>query len=93
MRARFQMLSLLPVIAAVTSLGISPILAQAPAPADTRRVALLIFAAQMAWSPWWLARFHFGPAEWLWRSLTYARAQPMRIRRPVPVPAGVGMGG
>ena len=33
---------------------------------------------QLLLSPWWLARFHFGPAEWLWRSLTYWRRQPMR---------------
>ena len=44
-------------------------------------ISLVIFAVQMAWSPWWLARFHFGPVEWLWRSLTYGRPQPMRIRR------------
>lgn len=26
----------------------------------------------------WLRHFRFGPAEWLWRSLTYRRWQPMR---------------
>ncbi|WP_242112608.1 DUF418 domain-containing protein [Luteimonas aquatica] len=41
-----------------------------------------LFAAQMAFSRWWLARFRFGPMEWLWRTLTYGRRQPMR-----PVPA------
>jgi uncharacterized protein len=30
-------------------------------------------------SPIWLARFRFGPLEWAWRSLTYARRQPMRV--------------
>ncbi len=33
---------------------------------------------QLIISPWWFARFRFGPAEWLWRSLTYWRWQPMR---------------
>lgn len=33
---------------------------------------------QMVLSPWWLARYEFGPAEWLWRSLTYRQRQPMR---------------
>jgi uncharacterized protein len=47
-------------------------------------IALVIFGLQMAWSPWWLARFHFGPTEWLWRTLTYGRVQPMRIRTVVP---------
>ena len=32
-------------------------------------------------SPLWLRHFHFGPAEWLWRSLTYWHRQPMQLRR------------
>ena len=53
-------------------------------------LALLVFALQMAVSPWWLARFRFGPAEWAWRSLTYGRLQPMRIPRPAARPGLVG---
>jgi uncharacterized protein len=30
-------------------------------------------------SPIWLRHFRFGPMEWVWRSLTYWRKQPMRI--------------
>ena len=41
--------------------------------------ALLIFAGQVAFSASWLARYRFGPLEWLWRSATYGRAQPMRL--------------
>ncbi|NMO14274.1 DUF418 domain-containing protein [Pyxidicoccus fallax] len=41
-------------------------------------VALGIFALQAVFSRLWLARFRFGPAEWLTRSLTYGRAQPLR---------------
>jgi uncharacterized protein len=33
---------------------------------------------QLLASTWWLERFRFGPAEWLWRSLTYRQRQPMR---------------
>jgi len=33
---------------------------------------------QLWFSPWWLARFRFGPVEWLWRSATYWQLQPMR---------------
>jgi uncharacterized protein len=40
-------------------------------------VVALVWALQLAWSPWWLARYRFGPAEWLWRSLTYRRRQPL----------------
>jgi uncharacterized protein len=39
-----------------------------------------IFALQALFSCWWLARFRFGPAEWLWRSLAYGKAQPMRLQ-------------
>ena len=39
-------------------------------------VVLLIWAFQLWLSPWWLARFHYGPAEWLWRALTYGKAPP-----------------
>lgn len=38
----------------------------------------LLFAAQIIASRWWLAHFRFGPVEWLWRSLTYGRAQALR---------------
>lgn len=48
-------------------------------PAAALAFSLALFAAQAAWSPWWLARFRFGPAEWVWRSLTYGRLQPMRV--------------
>ncbi len=41
-------------------------------------ISLALFATQIAYSRWWLAHFRFGPVEWLWRSLTYGRAQPMR---------------
>ncbi len=42
---------------------------------------VLIFLAQIAMSRWWLARFHFGPVEWLWRNLTYGHRQPMQRER------------
>ncbi len=41
-------------------------------------LALAFFALQLAFSHWWMARYRFGPAEWLWRSLTYMQRQPMR---------------
>ncbi|MFV0407589.1 MAG: DUF418 domain-containing protein [Propioniciclava sp.] len=36
-----------------------------------------VWALQLLWSQAWLARFRFGPVEWLWRSATYRRWQPM----------------
>ena len=46
-----------------------------------------MFVAQAALSRAWLARYRYGPAEWLWRSVTYARVQP--LRRAVPLPERV----
>ena len=37
-------------------------------------VVLLIWAFQLWLSPWWLARYRYGPVEWLWRTLTYGKA-------------------
>jgi uncharacterized protein len=39
---------------------------------------LALFALQVWFSHAWLARFHYGPAEWLWRWLTYGTAPAMR---------------
>ena len=36
-----------------------------------------VIMLQLVLSPWWLARYRFGPVEWLWRSLTYWKRQPM----------------
>ncbi len=45
---------------------------------QTQVFALGVGVLALTWSPWWLARFRFGPLEWVWRSLTYLRLQPMR---------------
>lgn len=41
-------------------------------------LVVLIFGVQCLLSPLWLKRFRFGPMEWVWRSLTYLKSQPMR---------------
>lgn len=41
-------------------------------------LTILIYLAQIPISHWWMKRFHFGPLEWLWRTLTYGRAPRMR---------------
>ncbi len=51
-------------------------------PASCMALAVIIFAAQMTFSGWWLARYRFGPAEWVWRTLTYRQRQPIRARVP-----------
>ncbi len=57
-------------------------------------VVAIIWSVQLALSPVWLRQYRFGPAEWLWRSLTYWQRQPMRRETPRsprsgPLPAGV----
>ena len=44
-----------------------------------------VWALQLVASPLWLRRFHFGPAEWAWRALTYGARPPLR-RSPMPEP-------
>jgi uncharacterized protein len=40
-------------------------------------IVAAVIGLQLLLSPWWLARYQFGPVEWLWRSLTYWKRQPM----------------
>jgi uncharacterized protein len=41
-------------------------------------ICVAVWAVQLWWSPWWLRRYRFGPAEWLWRTLSYRKKQPFR---------------
>jgi uncharacterized protein len=41
-------------------------------------IGVAVFVGQLAASYLWLQRYGFGPAEWLWRSLTYGRWQLLR---------------
>ena len=47
-------------------------------PVATTLYAIGFFIIQLLFCTWWLNRFRFGPAEWLWRSLTYLQPQPLR---------------
>jgi len=51
---------------------------------DVSRSALWLFVAagcalMLLWPKWWLARYRYGPLEWLWRSL--ARGEWQRMQR------------
>jgi uncharacterized protein len=41
-------------------------------------LVVVIFAAQVVLSRWWLSRYRFGPAEWLWRWGTYGKRPAFR---------------
>lgn len=49
-------------------------------PMTALTAALLFFIAQVAFSHLWLARYKFGPLEWLWRALTYGSRPSMRLQ-------------
>lgn len=42
---------------------------------------IIVFAAQVIISTVWLKFFNYGPVEWLWRSATYKKWQPMVKRQ------------
>jgi uncharacterized protein len=50
-------------------------------------VVAAIWTFQLATSIIWLSYFRYGPAEWVWRSLTYWKFQPMLAVAASPVPA------
>ncbi len=48
-------------------------------------IVFVIWGLQLWLSPWWFERFAFGPAEWLWRTLTYGSRQRFLANRyPTP---------
>lgn len=50
-------------------------------------LVLLIYLGQVIFSTAWLRVFTIGPAEWLWRTLTYMRTQPF-LRRNAGLASG-----
>ncbi|HWA33466.1 MAG TPA: DUF418 domain-containing protein, partial [Cyclobacteriaceae bacterium] len=40
-------------------------------------IGIAVFIIQIFFSNLWMKRFQYGPVEWLWRSLTYMRVQPL----------------
>ncbi len=44
-------------------------------------IAVAIMALQIPLSAWWLSRYRYGPAEWIWRRLTYGQPLPLRVSR------------
>ena len=45
-------------------------------------LAIGVFILIYIFSRWWLKHFRYGPFEWLWRSLTYLKFQPMKLNTP-----------
>jgi uncharacterized membrane protein YeiB len=47
----------------------------------------VVITLQVIFCHWWLARFRYGPMEWLWRAITYWQLPPMRREAAVAGPA------
>ncbi|NUW44271.1 DUF418 domain-containing protein [Nonomuraea rhodomycinica] len=70
----------------------SPLVHADPTRWSVVAVAALTVTAQALFGRWWLARHRYGPLEWVWRCLTWARLVPNRLEsgrdhhRAVPDP-------
>ena len=47
----------------------------------------VVWVIEIIWSHVWLHYFRFGPLEWLWRSLTYWKKQPLKRKEEVIIPS------
>ena len=45
-------------------------------------LGLLFFLIQIGFSKWWFSKFRFGPLEWIWRSLTNFKIEPLKLVKP-----------
>lgn len=52
-------------------------------PAMNVVMGCIFFIAQILICKYWLQHFNYGPVEWVWRSATYLRWQPL-IKREIP---------
>ncbi|NUW31055.1 DUF418 domain-containing protein [Nonomuraea sp. SMC257] len=70
----------------------SPLVHADPTRWSVVAVAALTVTAQALFGRWWLARYRYGPLEWIWRCLTWFRPVPNRLEsgrdhhRAVPDP-------
>jgi uncharacterized protein len=49
-------------------------------------VVAVVWILEIIWSHLWLRYYRFGPLEWLWRSLTYWKKQPLKKEKKVEAP-------
>lgn len=52
------------------------------------QIVIAVWIGQLIFSVLWLSVFRFGPFEWLWRSLTYGKLQPILKSRDAVTAAG-----
>ncbi len=54
-------------------------------PATGLALTVVLYAAQVAFSNWWLKHYRFGPVEWLWRGMTYGTFPSMHKEELAPL--------
>jgi uncharacterized protein len=52
-------------------------------------IGIVVYALQVLLSKWWLTQFNYGPFEWLWRSATWLKWQPMVRHQPKSSAVGI----
>jgi len=50
-------------------------------PLSGAAIGILFFCFQIALSKWWFNRYNYGPVEWIWRNLSYAKIQPFLLKK------------
>ncbi|MFG1750053.1 DUF418 domain-containing protein [Streptosporangium sandarakinum] len=65
-------------LSTVAILAALPLLLAVPTRAGVLALSAAVLAAQIVLSRLWLRRFRYGPAEWLWRCLTWLERVPNR---------------
>ena len=51
---------------------------------EQKGVGVMVWIVQILGSAWWLRRFRYGPAEYVWRIVTNLQVPRMRIRSTSP---------
>lgn len=46
-------------------------------------IVIVVYGLQVVGSKVWLSQFKYGPLEWLWRTLTYGKKQPLKRKATV----------
>lgn len=58
--------------------GIGLGLGRIAGPAYFVPIAIVVFIIQILYSKFWMRHFNYGPAEWIWRQLTYLKRLPLK---------------
>lgn len=48
-------------------------------------LAIFVFIIQLFISKWWLAKYNYGPVEWLWRVLSYRKMFPLKKTKNIDI--------